>query len=287
MLEILCIFGLTKMFRGDVQVCINPAKSLRFAPAGACFGIQAVLGFLAMSEMSADCYALYSQTSIIILTLAWTIVFRTRLSGTCWMGIVTVALGMAGFNLSDTSTTPRGLVFMFFKICFQSFACLYAEMFMKSDPAPLYIQMAWSKPIELVSTVVMMFAIPLVEQIVGLPPRGPTPWQEITTDGFFHDWNYLVVIIMVFNMGDTFMNATIAKKFDSVVKGVAGVFDILYPTQVLIQFINPPAYTDLKIFSACTIVCGSLSFVLAKNQMKRSAEQTRELEELQATAGKV
>merc|ERR1719220_2401918 len=77
-----------------------------------------------------------------------------------------------------------------------------------------------------------------------------TALEAIQKLGYFHHWNWLTVVIMVFNMGDTFMTATVAKKFDSVVKGVAGIFDILYPTQVLVQLIEPPEYTPLKVLSA-------------------------------------
>merc|ERR1719254_348609 len=101
----------------------------------------------------------------------------------------------------------------------------------------------------------MMFVIPA-------KPGHLSAWQEITQRGYFHDWNWLVVVIMVFNMGDTFMTATIAKQFDSVVKGVAGGFDILYPTQVFVQLIEPPKYTGLKVISGATILLGSLNFVL-------------------------
>merc|ERR1719273_121339 len=111
----------------------------------------------------------------------------------------------------------------------------------------------------------MMFVIPA-------KPGKLTALEEISTMGFYHHWNWLTVVIMVFNMGDTFMTATIAKKFDSVVKGVAGIFDILYPTQVLVQLIEPPEYTPLKVLSAVTILSGSLTFVLAKGEMKAVQE---------------
>merc|ERR1719362_2610528 len=70
-----------------------------------------------------------------------------------------------------------------------------------------------------------------------------TALQAIQQLGYFHHWNWLTVVIMVFNMGDTFMTATVAKKFDSVVKGVAGVADIIYPTQFLMYFIKRDKYT--------------------------------------------
>jgi hypothetical protein len=72
------------------------------------------------------------------------------------------------------------------------------------------------------------------------------------------------------------------KKFDSVVKGVAGVADIIYPTQVLIHFINPPTYTQLQLFSAGTIVLGSLNFVLAKGHMKQGESRDQEIVSLKA-----
>lgn len=238
---------------------------------------------LAMSELGADCYALYSQTSIIILTLAWTIYFKTRLSGTCWCGILMIALGMVGFNLSDDKSSTLGLAYIFFKIVTQSFACLYAEAFIKRDPEQLYIQMAWIKPVELLTTGLMMFVIPAFERLVGAKSYDePTPWMNIMGKGYFHDWDALVVFIMVFNMGDTFMTATVAKQFDSVVKGVAGVADIIYPTQVLIQFINPPTYTQLQVISAGTIILGSLNFVLAKGDMKQFESRDQEIISLKA-----
>merc|ERR1712187_412839 len=121
------------------------------------------------------------------------------------------------------------------------------------------------------------------QDILGVQRRGPTPFENITTKGFFHDWTGLVVFIMIFNMGDTFMTATVAKKFDSVVKGVAGVADIIYPTQVLIQFISPPTYTQLQLISAGTIILGSLNFVLAKGQMKQEEGREQEINSLKAT----
>jgi hypothetical protein len=73
--------------------------------------------------------------------------------------------------------------------------------------------MAWIKPIELLTTGLMMFVIPAFERLVGAKSYDePTPWMNIMTKGYFHDWNGLVVFIMVFNMGDTFMTATVAKK---------------------------------------------------------------------------
>jgi len=281
--EIICLFLVTKFLRGSIRDCINPKKSFQFAPAGACFGIQAVFGFLAMGELTADCYAMYSQTSIIVLTLAWTIFFRTRLSGTCWIGVFVIAIGMVGFTMSDSESTKLGLFYIGLKIVCQSFACIYAEMFIKSDPEVLYIQMCWMKPVELLTTVVMMFVIPK-------KPGEDTALEAIIQKGFYHDWNWLVVAIMVFNMGDTFMTATIAKKFDSVVKGVAGVADIIYPTQVFAQLIEPPVYTKLKVISGATVVCGALNFVLAKGDMRRSKDREAELADLkeqleQASAG--
>jgi len=271
--EIICLFLITKVLRGSMNDCINPRKSLAFAPAGACFGIQAVFGFLAMAEVSAECYAMYAQTSIIVLTLAWTIFFRTMLSGTCWIGVFMIAIGMVGFNMSDDKSSVRGLTYIGLKIVCQSFACIYAEMFIKSDPEVLYIQMCWMKPVELLTTVLMMFVIPA-------KPGDLSAVEAISQKGFFHDWNWLVVVIMVFNMGDTFMTATIAKKFDSVVKGVAGVADIIYPTQVFAPLIKKPEYTSLKVISGGTIVCGALNFVLAKGEMRRSKEQEMELADL-------
>mmetsp|Transcript_94951 Transcript_94951/g.306564 ORF Transcript_94951/g.306564 Transcript_94951/m.306564 type:complete len:424 (-) Transcript_94951:100-1371(-) len=277
--EICAIYLVARICRGSISDCLNLTKTLRFAPAGACFGIQAVFGFLAMSELSSDCYALYTQTSIIVLTLAWTIFFRTRISGTCWISVITIAVGMVGFKMSDTQSTALGVFYVGCKICCQSFACLYAEAFMKTDNETLYIQMAWMKPVELLSTIAMTFLLP--------PKKGALrAYEEIAEYGFYHHWNWLVVVIVIFNMGDTFMTATIAKKFDSVVKGIAGIFDILYPTQVLIQFINPPVYTRLKIFSAVTILCGSMNFVLAKGEMKRSQERKEKLKSLEKLMAK-
>jgi len=158
-LEIVCIFIVALLLRGTVKDCLNLKKTVKFAPAGACFGIQAVFGFFAMSEMTADAYALYAQTSIIVLTLAWCIMFRTRLPGTAWCGIFAIAIGMIGFNMSDKTTTPTGLVFIGLKILTQCFACIYAEIFMKTDPESLYIQMAWIKPVELLVTCMMTFVM--------------------------------------------------------------------------------------------------------------------------------
>jgi hypothetical protein len=240
-----------------------------------CFGIQAVFGFMSMDYLSADAYALYSQTSIVILTLAWTIFFRTKLSGNVWISVIVIAVGMAGFKMGDTKTLPTGLVFIGLKIMTQSFACLWAEAFIKSDPEPLYIQLAWMKPVELLATCLLMFT-------PGIP-QFQDARNAIMTQGFFHHWNWLVVFIMCFNMGDTYMTATIAKQFDSVVKGVAGVADIIYPTQVVSLFINGwPEYDLLQWFSGCTIVLGALNFVFAKGAMGQTAKKNEEIQTLKA-----
>merc|ERR1719266_2125748 len=119
----------------------------------------------------------------------------------------------------------------------------------------------------------MMFVIPA-------KPGKLTALEEISTMGFYHHWNWLTVVIMVFNMGDTFMTATVAKKFDSVVKGVAGVADIIYPTQVLMYYIQKPNYTPLMIISGSVIIVGSLNFVLAKGAMRRSTARKEEIAHL-------
>lgn len=286
-LEIICIFLVATLLRGSPRDCINLKKTIKFAPAGACFGIQAVFGFFAMDEMSADAYSLYAQTSIIVLTLSWCIIFRTRLPGTAWCGIFAIAIGMIGFNLSDATTSMLGLVFIGLKILTQSFACIYAELFVKTDPESLYIQMAWIKPVELmvtfVMTLVMTYIIPartmLYNRTTGLFEE-MAPMDAILKLGYFHHWNWLTVVIMVFNMGDTFMTATVAKKFDSVVKGVAGVADIIYPTQVLMYYIQKPNYTPLMIISGSVIIVGSLNFVLAKGAMRRSTARKEEIAHL-------
>lgn len=281
-LELLIIYSVAYVNRGSVRDCLNLGKTLKFAPAGMCFGIQAVFGFFAMSGMSADCYALYSQCSIVILTLGWTIFFRTRISAICWVSVLLVAVGIAGFNMSDDVSTSRSLTFIGLKMVTQSFACLYAERFIKSDPERLYIQMAWIKPVELMTTAALMFAIP--------PKPGQLwAWEEVRDFGFYHHWNWLTVVIMVFNMGDTFMTATIAKKFDSVVKGIAGVFDIIYPTQVVVLLVypTPPRYTPLKIISGVVIFLGSLQFVLGRGQERWNKDRQNDLDVAQAELEKL
>mmetsp|Transcript_23493 Transcript_23493/g.45074 ORF Transcript_23493/g.45074 Transcript_23493/m.45074 type:complete len:461 (-) Transcript_23493:416-1798(-) len=285
--EIICIFLVATLLRGSPRDCISLRKTVKFAPAGACFGIQAVFGFFAMEEMGADAYSLYAQTSIIVLTLAWSIIFRIKLPGTAWCGIFAIAIGMVGFKMSDANTSFLGLVFISLKILTQCFACIYAEMFVKTDPESLYIQMAWIKPVELLITCVMTFVMSnIFPQRSRLYNRNAhefqdlTPLQAIWQLGYFHHWNWLTVIIMVFNMGDTFMTATVAKKFDSVVKGVAGVADIIYPTQVLMYFIATPDYTPLMVISGSIIIIGSLNFVLAKGAMRRSAARKEEITKL-------
>lgn len=276
--ELLCIYAACYLLRGGVKDCFHPMKTLSFAPAGVCFGLQAVFGFCSMSYMSADCYSLYSQGSLVVLTLSWSIFFRTRISGVCWLSILLVVVGIVGFNVSDTTTQRYGIFFIGLKILFQSFACLYAEAFIKKDSEYLYIQMAWIKPMELFSTVCITFVMPY---IIAPRPGELTAIEEIRQFGFYHHWNWLTVVIMVFNMGDTFMTATVSKQFDSVVKGVASVFDILYPTQVFVYFIDKPEYTPLKIISGAVIFLGSLNFVLGKSAMRKSAEMRAMLQDLQ------
>jgi len=290
-LEIVCIFIVALLLRGTVKDCLNFQKTVKFAPAGACFGIQAVFGFFAMSEMTADAYALYAQTSIIVLTLAWCIMFRTKLPGTAWCGIFAIAIGMIGFNMSDKTTTPTGLVFIGLKILTQCFACIYAEIFMKTDPESLYIQMAWIKPVELLVTCIMTFVMSnIFPQTSRLYNRTEQQFEDMTALqaiqqlGYFHHWNWLTTVILVFNMGDTFMTATMAKKFDSVVKGVAGVADIIYPTQFCLFFMNKERYTqkltDLRVISGVTIIIGSFNFVLAKGALRRSTARKEEIANL-------
>jgi len=283
-LEIVCIFLMATLLRGSPRDCMNLKKTIKFAPAGACFGIQAVFGFFAMEEMGADAYTLYAQTSIIVLTLAWCIMFRTRLPGTAWCGIFAIAIGMIGFKMSDAKTSILGMVFISLKILTQCFACIYAEIFVKTDPESLYIQMAWIKPVELMITCIMTYVMSEIFPQTGrLYNRTTGAFEQMTALqaiqqlGYFHHWNWLTVVIMVFNMGDTFMTATVAKKFDSVVKGVAGVADIIYPTQFLMYFIKRPDYDPLMVISGCTIIVGSLNFVLAKGAMRRSAARKEEI----------
>jgi len=69
-----------------------------------------------------------------------------------------IAIGMIGFNMSDKSTTPTGLVFIGLKIWTQCFSCIYAEIFMRTDPESLHIQMAWIKPVELLACI-MAFVV--------------------------------------------------------------------------------------------------------------------------------
>jgi len=111
-----------------------------------------------------------------------------------------------------------------------------------------------------------------------------TALQAIQKLGYFHHWNWLTAVILVFNMGDTFMTATMAKKFDSVVKGVAGVADIIYPTQFCLFFMNKDRYTqkltDLRVISGVTIMIGSLNFVLAKGALRRSTARKEEIANL-------
>lgn len=295
--EIICIFLLATLLRGTPRDCLNLRKTIKFAPAGACFGIQAVFGFFAMEEMGADAYALYAQTSIIVLTLAWCIMFKAKLPGTAWCGIFAIAVGMIGFKMSDAKTSLLGLTFISLKILTQCFACIYAEIFVKTDPESLYIQMAWIKPVELLITCVMTFVMSnIFPQRSRLYNRTTHMFEEVTALeaimnlGYFHHWNWLTVVIMVFNMGDTFMTATVAKKFDSVVKGVAGVADIIYPTQLLMYVMDPKKYTEsltgpvghpemghLRLISGCTIIIGSLNFVLAKGAMRRSTARKEEM----------
>merc|ERR1719215_781198 len=117
-------------------------------------------------------------------------------------------------------------------------------------------------------------------------PRDITAVEAIGQLGFYHHWNWLTVVIMVFNMGDTFMTATVAKKFDSVVKGVAGVADIIYPTQFLMYFIKRPDYSPLMIISGMVIILGAFNFILAKGAMRRSTARKDEIAGLKAELGK-
>jgi len=217
--------------------------------------------------------------------------FKVRLSGPVWMGVLTIVVGMVGFNMSDASTTPKGLMFIGLKIMCQCFACIYAELFMKTDPEVLYIQMAWIKPVELLVTMIMtvfMSTVVKVENVLFVEgtPKTMTAVQAITELGYFHHWSWLTVVIMCFNMGDTFMTATVAKKFDSVVKGVAGVADIIYPTQFLMFFIKRPDYTPLMVISGIVIILGAFNFVLAKGGMRRSHRRKEEIAGLKAELGK-
>jgi len=299
--ELALIYCLAFWDRGSVRDCINISKTTKFAPAGFCFGLQAVFGFLAMEEIGAHAYSLYGQTSIILVTLTWSLFFRVRLSSLVWISVLQIALALIGFNMADTTTSARGITLMALKIIHQCFACVYAEMFMKSEKEVLYIQLAWMKPVELLSGITMVFVMSFVvhkTDVIFVPhpedpkvlppvPMNATAVDAIAQLGFFHHWNWLTVFILLVNMGDTFLSAFLAKHFDSVVKGVAGVLDLIYPTQVFVFFINRPDYTPLMVMSGLSICLGALNFVLAKGGMRRSQARKDELLILKAELSKL
>lgn len=112
----------------------QPMNTLRFSPAGLLFGMSGLLSMLSMSMLSADLYSVVSQAQLVVLAMSWTVLFRTPLSLTQWLALVSIASGLIGFNLSGTPTLKErlGILLMGLRMLCEAFACVYGEKFMKA-----------------------------------------------------------------------------------------------------------------------------------------------------------
>lgn len=252
----------------------QPMNTLRFSPAGLLFGMSGLLSMLSMSMLSADLYSVVSQAQLVVLAMSWTVLFRTPLSLTQWLALVSIASGLIGFNLSGTPTLKErlGILLMGLRMLCEAFACVYGEKFMKDADEDLYILIAWMKPVEFITCNVLLLVMPGMN---GNPPEREVLMQS----GFFHDWNLLTMGIVLTSMGDTIMTALLVKEFDSITKGIASAAGMLFPTQAFVQLIAKPHYTGLKIFSAMQVIQGVMMYVSASASMEKETALLDELRE--------
>jgi len=103
--------------------------------------------------------------------------------------------------------------------------------------------------------------------IVVLPPHH----LPDRSGWIFHDWNFLTVLIIGHNLGDTLGSAIVANLFDSVVKAVCGVLSIILPTwsvSYLAGWETIAWHTtegQLKVSGATIVVFASLAYTLGRS----------------------
>lgn len=267
--------------RDQLNLCFDVKGLLRFGVVGCAFGLSAVFSFYAQDALPPGSYALYAQSGIIVIPVLWRIVFNTPLNYLTWVHITLIGLGIVMYRVSemgaeDNAYDAVGLFWVAMKVGTTSVATVFAELFLKGDTVvPFTVQCTYILPWKILTT----FSTILVLPPHHLPDR---------TGGIFHDWNYLTVIIITTNLGDTIGSAVVAKLFDSVVKAVCGVVSIIMPTWVVSYLAGwetiawSTAEGQLKVSGAVIVVLGSLAYTLGRtvtSQVENQEKQFSKLEE--------
>ncbi|CAM9862412.1 unnamed protein product, partial [Scytosiphon promiscuus] len=270
-LKLVVCFGVVYMESGEmrtfskklrVEVAGKPLEMAKLMVPALLYTMQNNLLYVALANLDAATYSVCYQTKILTTALFSVLLLGRKLSATKWGALVLLTVGVAlaqlsGLSANDgpTDDTPassqspiRGFMCVMGAACTSGFAGVYFEMLLKGSKTSLWIRN-------------IQMGVPSI--VLSLLTVLGKDWVDVTTKGFFHGYNWVVVGVILLQAVGGLVVAVVVKYADNIRKSFATAVSIVISCALSALFFDfRPTFSFLL---GSTMVVGSV-FLYTKQE---------------------
>lgn len=194
----------------------QPIDTLKVSVPAITYIVQNNLLYISASHLDAATNQVTYQLKILTTALFAVCILRRSLGFHQWVALVLLLSGVALVQLSDVKDHSAATTFAQNRMvglsavlaaCFLSgFAGIYFEKILKGSDISI-----WMRNVQL-----SVIAIP-----AGLIHAYTNSWDKLSTNGFFHGYNYFVIYVILLQAVGGLIVAVVVKYADNILKGFA------------------------------------------------------------------
>jgi len=211
--------SLALLFGGmpGLKQCWDPVPLKVFSAIAVVYAFGDFLEMQSMAVMGGAAYQILLQSKLLVTALIMWVMRGQRQTTLQWNVLVTIALGMSAFVLTDDSGDeggfqPIGLVFVVAKVFFSCLCAVLAEKHLKAfKEMPIYSQVAQLKFAWLWTS---LFLTLLFD-------------RNVREDGFWNGWDGRTVVVAISWVCKGWSTFLVLKSLDSVLKNIGEAVAIL------------------------------------------------------------
>lgn len=211
--------SLALLFGGidGLKQCWDPVPLKVFSAIAVVYAFGDFLEMQSMAVMGGAAYQILLQSKLLVTALIMWVMRGQRQTALQWNVLVTIALGMSAFVLTDDSGDeagfqPIGLVFVVAKVVLSCLCAVLAEKHLKAfKEMPIYAQVAQLKFAWLWTS---LFLTLLFD-------------RNVREDGFWNGWDTRTVVVAISWVCKGWSTFLVLKSLDSVLKNIGEAVAIL------------------------------------------------------------
>ncbi|CAJ1440676.1 unnamed protein product [Effrenium voratum] len=209
-----------------LKQCWDPVPLKIFSAIAVVYAFGDFLEMQSMAVMGGAAYQILLQSKLLVTALIMWGLRGQRQTTLQWNVLVTIALGMSAFVLSEDSSDegsfqPIGLLFVVAKVFFSCLCAVLAEKHLKAfKEMPIYAQVAQLKIAWLVTSLLLTLLFD----------------RNVREDGFWSGWDSRTIVVAISWVCKGWSTFYVLKTLDSVLKniGEAAAILVIYIFDVLV-----------------------------------------------------